>query len=133
MAISTFPDLLRCAELSPLLKKKDNLNEIKFRPVSILTGISKLYESVINDQLLDFFTRLFNDSTGAYRKGYSCQSLLVKCIDTWKNALNTHQYIGALFMDLLKAFDCLPHGLIMFRAACLQIIVFLFVWKKMVR
>ena len=112
ISMSTFPDQLKCAELSPLYKKKDNLNKKNFRPVSILTGISKLYESVVNDQLLEFFSRLFNDLIGAFRKGYSCQSLLVKCIDNWKSALDKQHYIGALFMDLSKAFDCLPHGLI---------------------
>ena len=110
ISMSTFPNLLKCAELSPLYKKEDNLNKKNFRPVSILTGISKLYESVVNDQLLEFFSRLFNDLIGAFRKGYSCQSLLVKCIDNWKSALDKQQYIGALFMDLSKAFDCLPHG-----------------------
>ena len=74
MAMNTFPDQLKCAELSPLFKKEDNLNKTNFRPVSILTGISKLYESVVNDQLLEYFSRLFNDLIGAYRKGYSCQS-----------------------------------------------------------
>ena len=112
MAMNTFPDQLKYAELSPLFKKEDNLNKTNFRPVSILTGISKLYESVVNDQLLEYFSRLFNDLISAYRKGYSCQSLLVKCIDNWKNALDKQQHIGALFMDLSKAFDCLPHGLI---------------------
>ena len=112
ISISTFPDQLKCAELSPLYKKEDNLNKKNFRPVSILTGISELYESVVNDQLLEFFSRLFNDLIGAFRNGYSCQSLLVKCIDNWKSALDKQQYIGALFMDLSKAFDCLPHGLI---------------------
>ena len=70
MALSTFPGQLKCAELSPLYKKEDNLNKKNFRPVRILTGISKLYESVVNDQLLEFFSRLFNDLIGAYRKGY---------------------------------------------------------------
>ena len=36
----------------------------------------------------------------------------MKCIDNWKSALDKQQYIGAFFMDLSKAFDCLPHGLI---------------------
>ena len=112
ISMSTFPDQLKCAELSPLYKREDNFNKNNFRPVSILTGISKLYGSVVNDQLLEFFSRLFNDLIGAFRKGYSCQSLLVKCIDNWKSALDKQNYIGALFMDLSKAFDCLPHGLI---------------------
>ena len=36
----------------------------------------------------------------------------MKCIDNWKSALDKQQYIGALFMDLSKALDCLPYGLI---------------------
>ena len=69
MAMNTFPDQRKCAELSPLFKKEDNLNKTNFRPVSILTGISKLYESVVNEQLLEYFSRLYNDLIGAYRKG----------------------------------------------------------------
>ena len=110
--MSTFPDQLKGAELSPLYKKEDNLNKKNFRPASILTGISKIYESVVNDQLLEFFTRLFNDLIGVFRKCYSCQPLLVKCSDKLKSALDKQQYIGALFMDLSKAFDCFSHGLI---------------------
>ena len=53
MAMSTFPGQLKCAELSPLYIKEDNLNKKNFRPVSILTSISKLYEYVVNDQLLE--------------------------------------------------------------------------------
>ena len=97
--------------MSPSYKKDDNLKKNNFRPISVLTGISKLYESVVNDQLLEFFNKLFNDLISAYRKGYSCQSLLLKCIDSWKVALDRKQHVGLLFMDLSKAFDCLPHGL----------------------
>ena len=112
MAMNTFPDHMKCAEVSPIFKKEDNLNKKNFRPVSVLTGISKLYESVVNDQLLEFFSNIFNDLVSAFRKGHSCQSLLLKCIDNWKTALDKNHYVGALFMDLSKAFDCLPHGLI---------------------
>ena len=101
-----------CRRKPSLKKKDDNLNKTNFRPVSVLTGISKLYESVVNDQLFEFFCTLFNDLISAYRKGYSCQSLLLKCVDNWKTALDRKQFAALLFMDLSKAFDCLPHDLI---------------------
>ena len=109
---SSFPDNMKCAELSPVYKKGDNLCEDNYRPVSVLTGISKLFEAVINDQMYAYYCETFDDFLCAFRTGYSCQSLLVKVIDDWKNALDKKEYIGALFMDLSKAYDCLPHGLL---------------------
>ena len=35
-----------------------------------------------------------------------------KCVDDWKLALDSKNYVGVLFMDLSKAFDCLPHSLL---------------------
>ena len=48
----------------------------------------------------------------AFRKGHGCQSLLLKFIEDIKLALDNGHIVGALFMDLSKAFDCLPHGLL---------------------
>ena len=102
---------MKCGELSPVYKKKDNSIVDNYRPVSILTTISKLYESVMNDQLVDYFCDIFDVLLCAFRKGYSCQSLLLKCIDDWKKAIDNNEIVGALFMDL-TAFDCLPHSLL---------------------
>ena len=67
----------------------------------------------MNDQLLCYFASIFNDLLNAFRKGHSCQTLLVKCIEDWKSALDENKYVGVLFTDLSKAFDCLPHGLLL--------------------
>ena len=109
---SEFPAVLKCAELNPIYKKKDNLAEENYRPVSVLTALSKIYESSLNDQLLRHLITIFNDFLSAYRKGYSCQSLLVKVIDDWKKSLDNNHIVGAVFMDLSKAFDSLPHSLL---------------------
>ena len=47
-----------------------------------------------------------------YRKRYSCQNVLVKCVEDWKLALENNEHVACLLMDLSKAFDSLPHGLI---------------------
>ena len=109
---SEFPAVLKCAELNPIYKKKDNLAEGNYRPVSVLTALSKTYESSLNDQLLQHFITIFNDFLSAYRKGYSCQSLLVKVIDDWKKSLDNNHIVGGVFMDLSKVFDSLPHSLL---------------------
>ena len=41
-----------------------------------------------------------------------CQSTLLRLVEDWRNALDNCQYAAAIMMDLSKAFDCLPHGLL---------------------
>ena len=61
MKSNVFPDILKLADVSPNYKKSDNLVKGNYRPVSVLTTLSKLYESTMNDQLLsgepDYFGR----------------------------------------------------------------------------
>ena len=66
----------------------------------------------MNEQLSDYFITILNKLLCAFRKNYNCQSLLVKMVDEWKMALDKRYITGAVFMDLSKAFDCLPHGLL---------------------
>ena len=49
----------------------------------------------------------------AFRQKYSCELLLVKLIEDWKALLDQHQVVGAMMLDLSKAFDCLPHRLLL--------------------
>ena len=115
---SAFPYNMKNAELSPVYKRHDNLDKVNYRPVSVLTAVSKLNESVMNDQLGQYFINIFHEFLCAFGKKYSCQSTLVKMIEDWKESLDKNNVIDALFMDLSKAFDNLPHGLLIakFRA-----------------
>ena len=74
---------MKSAEVTPIYKKENNLKRDIYRPVSILTVISKLYETVLNTQMVDHFYALFNELLAAFRKSYSCQTLLIKLSKTW--------------------------------------------------
>ena len=45
-------------------------------------------------------------------KGFGCQSSLLRLLEDWRKALDNHQFAAAILMDLSKAFDCLPHDLL---------------------
>ena len=108
---SKYPTNMKLAELSPMYKNDDNLMKENYRPVSVLTILSKLQESVVNDQLYMYFVEIFEKLLSAFRKKYSCQSVLTKMIEGWMLAIVENEIVGALFMDLSKAFDRLPHSL----------------------
>ena len=113
--VSIFPDKLKTAQVRPLFKKNNILEKGNYRPVSVLLTISKFVERAIFDQLTDFFNFHFHPSLSAFRKGFGCQTALLKIIEDWKKALDENKYIAAILMDLSKAVDCLPHDLILLK------------------
>ena len=89
------------AEISPMYKKNDNLENSIYRPVSILTALSKVFEGLLCDQL----------STISINCSMSCNNVLVKCIEDFRKALDLWDCIGCVLIDLSSAFDSIPHGL----------------------
>ena len=65
MGRGIFSDNMKLAEVSPSYKKSDNLMNGTYRPVSVLTTLSKLYGSTMNDQLLGHFASIFNNLLNA--------------------------------------------------------------------
>ena len=108
-----FPDRLKEAQVIPLFKKEDPLNKKNYRPVSILPMISKVYEKVLSTQLSDYFDNIFHNFLCAFRKGHGCQTTLLRLLEDWKQALDKNHYVAAILMDLSKAFDCLPHDILL--------------------
>ena len=100
------------AEVTPIFKKKDRLCKENYRPVSVVPIMSKAFEQILSAQLMNYFKDIFDDMLSAYRKKYSCQSVLLKLTETWKHALDNKMYVGTVMADLSRAFDSMPHKLL---------------------
>ena len=48
----------------------------------------------------------------AYREGYSTQHVLARLTEEWRKNLDDDYIVGGVLMDLSKAFDCIPHDLL---------------------
>ena len=108
---SKFHNELKEADIVPVHKKKSKLSKENYRPISILPNISKVYERCLYDQMSEFFD-IFSKYQCGFRKGYSAQHCLLVMIEKWKKIVDNGGAFGALLTDLSKAFDCIPHDLI---------------------
>ena len=57
MASTIFPSDFKNAEITSVHKKNSKNTELNYRPVSILSNISKIYEKAIFSQISDYFEK----------------------------------------------------------------------------
>ena len=108
-----FPDEAKIASVIPLDKGKPNKNEISnFRPVSVLNTFSKISGKVMKDQLVSGLDKYLSPFISAYWKGYSTQYIFTRLVEECRERLANNYIVGAILMDLSKAFDCILHDLI---------------------
>ena len=108
----TFPSVLKHADITHVFKKGDRGSKENFRPVSILPVISKIFEKLLCNQITRFMDQFLSKYQCGFRKGFNAQHCLLAMLEKWKKTIDTKNIFGALLTDLPKAFDCLPHDLI---------------------
>ena len=103
---STFPERAENAAVTPL-DKGEPIRTIEkiVRPVSILNAFSKVYEKIVKEQISPFLEKTLSVFIAAYRKAYGTQHVLSRMLEDWKIKLDNDFTVGAILMDLSKAFD----------------------------
>ena len=110
--VATFPKQLKWEDVRSFVLKNSSADKENYRPVSILPNISKVYERCLYKQLFHCFNIIFSRNQCGFWKGFSVANFLLPIIEKWRESLDQGSAYGALVTDLSKAFDCLPHELI---------------------
>ena len=99
----TFPEELKLADIiTPIHKKGDTTKTKNYRPVSVLPPVSKLFEKILQKQIISHIEKYLSPSLCGYRKAYSTQQALLSMIEKWKEYLDKQGFGGAILMDLSK-------------------------------
>ena len=110
---SSFLDSAKIASIRPIFNKGEGTEIGNYRPVSILNCFSKIHQRFLHNQIASFLINKFlSDFISAYRKGYSANHALIRLFENWKISLDKNLFTGAILIDLSKAFDCIPHDLL---------------------
>ena len=103
---------MKLANITAVHKKGHRLEKDNYRPVSILPNLSKVFERSIYNQIAQFFDKILSKHHCSFSKGHSAQRSLIVLLKKWKESVDQGHVFGALLTDLSKAFDCLPHNLL---------------------
>lgn len=110
-----FPDRLKIAHIKTIFKNKgerDNLGN--YRPISVLSNISKIVEKIINDRLISFLdgNNVINECQFGFRKERSTTQAVYQAVVEVIDSMNDRKKTLAVCLDLSKAFDSVDHSLL---------------------
>ena len=110
-----FPDKLKIAKVLPLFKNGDKTVFTNYRPISLLSSISKIFERIIFDQLYKYFVtnKLFYSSQYGFRKEHSTELAALEFVDRLIYKLDKGSVPIGTFIDLSKAFDTINHNILL--------------------
>ena len=98
--------------MKPVFEKDSQTDKKNCRPIIILLNVSKIYERCLNKQLEEYFQALLSKYQCGFRKDYSIINALIPIIEKWRKSHDDGDAFEALLTDLSKAFDYLPHELL---------------------
>ena len=110
-----FPCDLKLAKVIPIHKKQSPMEQQNYRPVSILSPLSKVIERVIYEQIYDYFSknRIFHPNLMGFRKNRSTMTALVQMYDRWICGANNSMINGVVLLDLSAAFDLVDSNILL--------------------
>ena len=106
-----YPDALKIA----LFKAGDKTDPNNYRPISLLPLLNKIFEKLMHKCLATFLEahNVFMDTHFGFRKNKSTHDAVNNLLTSIYKAFDEKVYLGAVFIDLSKAFDTVPHNLLL--------------------
>ena len=110
-----YPSQLKLSRVKPLFKSSDKSKFNNYRPISLLPSLSKIFESVIFDQLLNYFieNNLLRMEQFGFRPGHSTELAAVRLVHHLISEMDNNNTPVNIYIDLSKAFDTLNYVILL--------------------
>lgn len=110
-----FPEQLKTAKVVPIHKNGSKTTASNYRPISLLSTFSKLFEKCMHVRIANFLdtNNLLHDKQFGFRKNRSCEHALLAAQNILLDALSKRETALLLMIDFSKAFDMVDHGILL--------------------
>ena len=110
-----FPGNCTIARIVPIFKKGERDKPTNYRPISILSCFTKIFEKIIYKRLINFLNKhnVIQKTQYGFQKNISTNHALIDVITNSFDNINNNLYTGLVFLDLTKAFDTVSHDILL--------------------
>ena len=113
------PSLWKIARVIPILKKQSHSGAKNYRPVSLLSVVSKVMEKIVNTAIINHLEhkKALSIHLYGFRQGLSTSDLLTSLNHSWFSKVNRGGAVRVLAVDIAGAFDKVSHRGVLHKAA----------------
>ena len=109
-----FPDILKISQITPVYKKGPKNMCRNYRPISLLSPFSKIFEKCLYSQLINYLNKknLITSSQYDFRSKYSCSMAVSKFSSEIIKSTDDRKITCSVFLDFAKAFDTVNYEIL---------------------
>ena len=103
---------MKQATSTPIHKGGSRSEAKPFRPISLTSHFTKIFERVIREKLVTFLEEknLLNANQHSFRSRRSCLTQLLENYDKILNMVEMGNNVDVIYLDFAKAFEKVDHG-----------------------
>lgn len=115
LEMGVYPKKLKHAKVVPVYKGGDRKSAKSYRPISLLSPINKILESLIGRRITSFLDKenVLSKQQYGYQRRTGTSVAVAEIIDHIYEQLDNGKIVSGLFLDLSKAFDTINHRILL--------------------
>ena len=115
LANGIYPDDWKSASVTPLFKHGERSNIDKYRPISVVSIVGKVFERIIYNQLFAYLwdRNILSKHQSGFRVLHSTVTALLEATNSWAYNIDIVNVNAVVFLDLKKAFDTVDHHILL--------------------
>lgn len=113
VAMGIFPDAFKPAYVVPIHKKGPVEDVCNYRPISILSALSKVFEGLFLDRIKHKVSVIICPGQHGFTAGRSTVSNLIVFQSHILEAFSQNKQLDSIYLDFSKAFDTVDHSILL--------------------
>ena len=111
------PNQWKSVYVKPIYKCGSKTEASNYRPITLNSITCKVLESIVQNTIMTHLSNnnLIHPSQHGFRKNHTTVTNLLEFVDYLTNALNKNSICHVIYLDFVKAFDKVPHSLLLLK------------------